>query len=113
MMLCSTAGSHAVYLDILDRMQYDIPIAQHKLPFVDKTDAISPPGTLKELAAFCHPGTASYCAEAGKGGSLVVQEHPVPKAASTDIATGSVDSTSIQIIDAAENDGTRTSSSAR
>jgi hypothetical protein len=59
-MLCSTAGSVAVCLDVLDRMQYDIPIAPHKLPFVDKTDAISPPGTFKELAA---SGTASYCAK--------------------------------------------------
>lgn len=61
-MLCPTAGSVAVCLDVLDRMQYDIPIAPHELPFVDKTDAISPLGTFKELAAFCHPGTASYCA---------------------------------------------------
>jgi hypothetical protein len=61
-MLCSTAGSIAVCLDVLDRMQYDIPIAPHELPFVDKTDAISPPDIFKELAAVSILSTVTYCA---------------------------------------------------
>jgi hypothetical protein len=61
-MLCSTAGSVAVCCDVLDRMQYDIPIAPQQLLIVDKTDAISPPDTYKELAAVSILGTVTYCA---------------------------------------------------
>jgi hypothetical protein len=74
-MLCPTAGSVAVCLDVHDRMQYDILIAPHELPFVDVTDAISPPDTFKELAAVSILGTATCCAIEKKG---IVTGKPKP-----------------------------------